>query len=183
VQRVATILLALAAASSSGAAGAHGADRALGECPAALVHHEPNPALGTLSGGRWIATWPASNRIIGYLWGGEELNGRFAVYAGGQNPRSRTSEKVLWAAPEEAPAGPRLRIKGRRLRLDRRTGLFRATDGSFTQNFAPAHSEQTPGQLFPSIIRAPRAGCWKLTLRTGRLSASAIAIIQPLRGR
>ena len=152
---------------------------ALVACPAARVHHEPNEQLGDLSGSRWIATSPRSAGIIGQLWGGEETDGRVTVYAGGENPIYDTAEKVLWIVDAAKRVGSALRIVGGRVRVTRQ-GRVRPTRGSFRLTLHEASSEQTPGHLFPSIIGPPRAGCWRLTLRSGRLSARVIIRALPV---
>ena len=135
----------------------------------AHVHQEPNPRLGTLSGGRWVAGSPRTSGLIGYLFGGEVVDGRFAVYTGGLNPGTHTTEKILWLLPKRKRVGPRLVISGRR-------------DGSTTvtyrRRFAEAGSEQTPGYGYPSILDLPVPGCWKLTLRTGKVRATVRVLAQ-----
>jgi hypothetical protein len=170
---------AIVAGSAQG--GQAAADSSAIRCSPTRVHHEPNPALGSLSGGRWIAARPFASRFVGYLWGGEEVGGRFALYAGGRNPVSGTSEKVLWIAPQDAPVGASLRLTGQRLRFNPRLRRYEPIRGSFTQRFGAASSDQMPEQLFPSIVDVPRAGCWRLTLRTGRIYAVVVALVQPAR--
>ena len=135
----------------------------------ARVHQEPNPLLGTLSGGRWVAGSPRKSGLVGYLFGGEVVDGRFAVYTGGLNPGTRTSEKILWIVPRRKRVGPRLAISGRK-------------DGSTTVTYrrrlAEASSEQTPHHLFPSTLDLPVPGCWKLTLRTAKISATVSVLAQ-----
>ena len=135
----------------------------------ARVHEEANPALGSLSGGRWVAGSPRRSGLVGYLFGGEVVNGRFAVYTGGENPATRTSEKILWIVPKRKRVGPRLVISGRK-------------DGSTTVTYrrrlGEASSAQTPGHLYPSILDLPVPGCWKLTLRTGKVSATVSVLAQ-----
>ena len=135
----------------------------------ARVHEEPNPILGTLSGGRWVAGSPRRSGLVGYLFGGEVVDGRFAVYAGGLNPGTRSSEKILWILPQRKRVGLRLAISGRK-------------DGSTTVTYRrrlrEASSAQTPGHLYPSILDLPVPGCWKLTLRTGKISATVSVLAQ-----
>jgi hypothetical protein len=135
----------------------------------ARVHREPNPILGTLSGGRWVAGSPRTSGLVGYLFGGEVVDGRFAVYTGGLNPGTRTSEKILWIVPKRKRVGPRLAISGRK-------------DGSTTVTYrrrlAEAGSVQPPGHQYPSILDLPVPGCWKLTLRTGKVSATVSVLAQ-----
>jgi hypothetical protein len=106
---------------------------------------------------------------VGVLFGGEVVDGRFSVYAGGFNPGRRTDEKILWIVPLRKRVGPKLAISGRR-------------DGSTTityrRRLAEASSEQTPQHLFPSILDLPVPGCWKLTLRTAKLTATVSVLAQ-----
>src|SRR4051794_8152934 len=80
----------------------------------ARVHREPSSLLGTLSGGRWVAGSPRTSGLVGYLFGGEVVNGRLAVYTGGLNPGTRTNEKILWIVSRRKRVGPRLVISGRK---------------------------------------------------------------------
>jgi hypothetical protein len=66
------------------------------------------------------------------------------------------STKILWA-----PAHPRSSARLAATRLD--------AAGSFTQRLPRAG-----GGGFPSVVSIPAAGCWKLTLRTGKRRASIV---------
>jgi hypothetical protein len=168
---VTAVLLAVAGSTRAGATSLSAGAAELA-CPAARVHTEPNERLGDLNGGPWIVASPRSAGIFAYLWGGEQqVDGRAAVYAGGVNPTTGTSEKVMWIV-DRLRLGV-LRIAGRRVRVTR-TGRVRTARGSFRLELYEAYSEQTPGHLFPSIIAPPRAGCWRLTLRTPGSSARLI---------
>jgi hypothetical protein len=171
--------LAAGAALAGAVSAAPRADVQQPTCPAVLVRHEPNPALGTLSGGRWVAMSPRSLGIIGYLFGGEEVDGRFAVYAGGRHPVTGANEKVLWIVPRRLRGFP-VKLVGRRLRVDARTGAVRTARGAFSRTLNESASPQTPGRLFPSTIVARTPGCWRLTLQVGRVSARAIVLVQPV---
>ena len=166
--RAAAILAAIAVGGLASAAPAVSGRTEAVAC-GARVHEEANPALGTLSGGRWVAGSPRRSGLVGYLFGGEVVNGRFAVYTGGENPGTRTSEKILWIVPKRKRVGPRLVISGRK-------------DGSTTVTYrrrlGEASSAQTPGHLYPSILDLPVPGCWKLTLRTGKVSATVSVLAQ-----
>ena len=104
---------------------------------------------------------------MGYLFGGEVVDGRFAVYAGGTNPGTRTDEKILWVVPRQKRVGPRLAISGRR-------------DGSTTVTYRRRLAEAggAPHHIFPSILDLPAPGCWKLTLRTAKISATLSVLAQ-----
>jgi hypothetical protein len=153
---------------SAGTQASRGAGR--GACLSARVRNEPNPALGTLNGS-WVQPNPASTQIWGYLWEeGEILNGRFAVYVGGVNPSTGYSQKVLWGMPSTASHEQMLRA---RLTLSG-VRLSPRPKASFVQHLSGAYSGDTQGQLFPSILKVPRAGCWKLSLQTGNIKASIV---------
>ena len=166
--RAAAILAAIAVGGLASAAPAVSGSTEAAAC-GARVHREANPILGTLSGGRWVAGSPRRSGLVGYLFGGEVVDGRFAVYTGGLNPATRTSEKILWLVPKRKRVGPRLVISGRK-------------DGSTTVTYrrrlGEASSAQTPGHLYPSILDLPVPGCWKLTLRTGKVSATVSVLAQ-----
>lgn len=167
--RAAVILAAVVVSALASAAPATSSHAQASPC-GARVHQEPNPQLGTLSGGRWVAGSPRTSGLVGYLFGGEVVNGRFAVYTGGLNPGTRTNEKILWLLPLRKRVGPRLVISGHK-------------DGSTTVTYrrrlAEAGSGDTPGHDYPSILDLPVPGCWKLTLRTAKISATVSVLAQP----
>ena len=138
-------------------------------CTATRVHHEPIPFVRGLTGSSWIAGTPARMRLFGWLFGGEVVDGRFAVFAGGTNPTNRVDEKILWIVPLSKRVGPRLAISGRL------NGSSRIT---YRRRYAEASSEQTPAHLFPSVLDLPRAGCWKLTLTSGPIKAMVTVFAQ-----
>jgi hypothetical protein len=163
VVAVAAFVVAVPSASSR--------DRASsGACPAARVHTEANARLGTLSGGRWVAPVPVRAGVIGYLFGGEVVDGRFAVYAGGVNPQTNTSEKILWTVRVGKPIGPALAVTGR---------MFGSSEIRYRRRLWQAVSAQTPGYLFPSTLDLPQPGCWSLTLRSGRVFARVVVLARP----
>jgi hypothetical protein len=162
-------LAAIVASGLASAAPATSSPKAEAATCGARVHQEQNPILGTLSGGQWVAGSPRKAGVIGYLFGGEVVDGRFAVYTGGLNPGTRTSEKILWIVPRRIRVGPRLAISGRH---DGSTAV------TYRRRLAEARSEQTPHHLFPSTLDLPVPGCWKLTLRTGKVSATVSVLAQ-----
>jgi hypothetical protein len=116
-----------------------------------------------------VAGSPRASGLIGVLFGGEVVNGRLAVYAGGVNPGTRAHEKILWILPGRKHVGPRLVISGRK-------------DGSnavtYRRRLAATGSAQVPGYNYPSILDLPVPGCWKLTLRTGKVTATVSVLAQ-----
>jgi hypothetical protein len=160
---LAAVLLSLTSAAPAGSRGTEAA--ACG----ARVHRERNPLLGTLNPGRWVAGSPRTSGLVGFLFGGEVVDGRLAVYTGGVNPGTRTNEKILWLVSKRKRVGPRLAISGRK-------------DGSTTVTYrrrlAAVGSVDPPAYQYPSILDLPVPGCWKLTLRTGKVSATVSVLAQ-----
>jgi hypothetical protein len=77
------------------------------------------------------------------------------IYAGGKNGRLAT--KILWTLPKGAARA--LRIAGRQL----------DGNGSFSERWTAAG-----GRQFPSIVDVPSAGCWRLTLTSGRIRRTVV---------
>ena len=167
--RGAATLAAVVACGLASAAPATSSEQTEASTCGARVHQEPNPQLGTLSGGRWVAGSPRTSGIVGYLFGGEVVNGRFAVYTGGLDPGTRTSEKILWILPKRKRVGSRLVISGRK---DGSTAV------TYRRRLAEAGSAQVPGYNYPSVLDLPVPGCWKLTLRTAKISATVSVLAQ-----
>jgi hypothetical protein len=72
--------------------------------------------------------------------------------------------KVLWLPRNRRRAGATLVVSARRL----------DGDGSFTRRL-----RAVPGRQFPSELTIPVAGCWRLALRSRRLSASVEVQVVP----
>lgn len=140
-------------------------------CGATRVHYERSREAGPgLTGLPWIVGGRGSNRIVGYLfyYGSSVLgDSRFnssagvAIPVGGAIPAGETSPaasaKILWIT--QGNATRQLLILGRRL----------DGPGSFR------HSERAASSgSFPSIVELPSAGCWRLTLKTGRVVATVV---------
>lgn len=140
-------------------------------CGASRVHYERSREAGSgLTELPWIAAARGSSRIVGYLfyYATSVLEDRrfnrssgVAIPVGGTIPGGETSAeasaKILWIT--QGKASRRLLILGRRLDG---TGTFRQTE------------EAASSGSFPSIIELPSAGCWRLTLTTGRVVATAV---------
>jgi hypothetical protein len=149
-------------------AGASAQARPVPGCAATVVHRTPNRGIGSLSGSRWIRLRSSTPGVFGVLFGGEVVGGRLALYAGGKNPFTGGNEKILWLVPRRARIGSDTRLVGRRL----------DSSGSFVEHLGEAGAGSTPGRDFPSIVDVPKAGCWRLTLRSGGLSAAAVALVR-----
>jgi len=131
-------------------------------CSAAFVRYEWNR---NAPGAPWIAAGPGRSRLEGYLY-------RYADYLG--DLRVNRSDRVVLRAGHEEKigwfskkwGGNRLRVSGQRL-----DGA-----GSFSRRFLA-----TPGAgFYPSGIRIPVPGCWKLTLWTkGWVRQLVVEAVEP----
>jgi hypothetical protein len=144
----------LAAATAAVAATAHpGAGKEpTAPCASTTVHY-----TGTRVGTPWVAAGRAFTGHVFYysgILGDGRVNQSdgLVAYAG-------VAGKVLWV-PRGAGRAARTLVVGAR-RLD--------GAGAFTQRL-----RSVPGKRFPSELTIPGAGCWRLTLRSGRLRASAV---------
>jgi len=120
-------------------------------CPASTVHYSSE------------VPWVQSGAIVGrvFAYGGRTLmDGRvngsdgLVLYTHGRTLSGTT--KILWIVRKRHGGTLMLRAT----RLD--------GDGAFTQRFAHG------GGQFPSILNIPEAGCWRLTLRTGKVRATLV---------
>lgn len=116
-----------------------------------------------------MAGSPRTSGLIGVLFGGEVVNGRLAVYAGGVNPGTRGNEKILWIVSKRKHVGSRLAISGRK---------EGSTAVTYRRRLAATGSAQVPGYNYPSILDLPVPGCWRLTLRTAKISATVSVLAQ-----
>jgi hypothetical protein len=124
-------------------------------CEASHVHYErfrgPGPAVKTLP---WIVAEPHSVGLVGHLfyyaannpWASHHRSG-WRIYTGGKTPDKRVNMKILWTAPPPVSDAPSLVVRGNRL-------------------VQPSHFLQVL-DVGPSILKVPRAGCWRLTLHAG----------------
>lgn len=127
-------------------------------CPVSHVHYSPDTsATGGLRSIPWIATAPTGMfHAHLFLYGGTPwpkhhlLDARIftTVKARSINP------KVLWTA-QQPGAGSTLLISGKR--LDK--------PGHFSSRYPRASS----GSQFPSYVEVPEAGCWRVTVASGKL--------------
>ncbi len=85
--------------------------------------------------------------------------GPMHIYTDGGG-QSGQSTKILWITPN--------RGSGRNLTV---TGTRTDAPGSFKQIFPGAG-------YYPSIVNVPDAGCWKLALKTGRLTGTILLIAE-----
>jgi len=127
---------------------------ALAACPASTVHYGPT-SVGT----PWVSSGPITGHLFAY--GGRTLmDGRvngsdgLVLYTHGRTLSGAT--KILWVVRKRYSAKLTLHAT----RLD--------GAGSFTQSFSHR------GGQFPSIVDLPGAGCWRLSLRTGKVRATFV---------
>jgi hypothetical protein len=96
------------------------------------------------------------------------VDGRFRLHVGAYRDRATgLTQKIPWFVPRSYRVGIFLVVHGRRLIPPR---------GTFTQRFPEAGNTDSSDQhVFPSTLRPPSSGCWRLTFRSGRTGGSIIA--------
>jgi hypothetical protein len=125
-------------------------------CQASRVHYERFPGPGPVKTLPWIVAEPHSVGLVGHLfyydahnpWARLHRSG-WRIYTGGKSPDKRINMKILWTAPSPVSDAPSLLVRG--TRTGRPSRFSQALD------------------LGPSILKVPRPGCWRLTLRAGRI--------------
>ena len=142
-------------------------------CPAPFVHEGPNrlmPRPFNLHS-RWIA--PEPRKLLAVMWSGRAVDGRFSVYAGGRNPVTGINEKIMWVVPARATGLTGTRLKLVWLRAGRR-------HVQVNQGY-PGRRQQriSRPRIYPSILKPPAPGCWKLRIRIGRIRSTMHVIVQP----
>jgi hypothetical protein len=104
----------------------------------------------------WVIAEPPSVGLVGHLfyyeaanpWAERHLPG-WRIYTGGKSPDERVNMKVLWSAPSPISDAQSLVVRA--------SGI--GDRGRFSQML----------DVGPSILKVPRAGCWRLSLRTGHV--------------
>ena len=121
-------------------------------CASTVVHY-----TATRVGTPWIA---AGRSFRGHVFYYSEIAGDGRVnQSDGLVAYAGIPGKVLWVPQNRRRAGGTLVVRARQL----------DGGGSFTQRL-----RAVPGRQFPSQLTVPAAGCWRLTLRSGRLSSSVV---------
>jgi hypothetical protein len=100
------------------------------------------------------------------------LDGRFRLRVGGYRDSARgLSQKIPGSVSRRVPVGTRLRIEGKRISpLPART--FRMTLARTTGSRDHQH------WFFPSIIKPPAEGCWRLQFTSGRTSGTLVVLVR-----
>lgn len=100
------------------------------------------------------------------------LRGRFRLRVGAyRNRRTGLTQKIPWRISREADVGKRLRVDARRLQ-PRSSRRFQQ---AFRRTSAVGDEQRW---FFPSIIRPPAKGCWRLRLRSGATTGGLIAFVR-----
>lgn len=140
-------------------------------------------AGGVASGHRVIRSCPASpvdgaQVHAGVITGGidpftDVVEGRFRLHAGElRDVKNGIFQKILWWAPANRRIGGVLVVRARTIYGPRR---------SFVQRFNRAYTNDTndPKAYYPSTVVPPKAGCWRLRLRTGHLRNTLVVRVDP----
>jgi len=98
------------------------------------------------------------------------VNGRFRLHVGPYRDRTTgLSQKILWHISRQEDVGRRLRIHARRLPpLSPRT---------FRQKLRRAGGDKKRWN-FPSIIKPPAEGCWRLRFASGSTTGSLVVLVR-----
>jgi hypothetical protein len=164
---LATALLVAAPSSASDQPEGVGAVR--DACAATLVNYSKFRTTDKpLQSIPWVKADKLANGITAHLfyydshnpWRSSGLR-PFHIYAGGTTPGGEQATKILWITPYRG-SGKNLTING--VRLD--------AAGAFRQIFPGAG-------YYPSIVRVPDAGCWRLSVQTGKLRGGVVVAADP----
>jgi META domain-containing protein len=100
------------------------------------------------------------------------LNGRFRLRVGAYRDRTTgLSQKILWRISRQADVGMHLRIDARRLPP--------LSPRRFHQELRrTAAVGDRKRWFFPSIIKPPAEGCWRLRFRSGTTAGSLIVLVR-----
>jgi hypothetical protein len=100
------------------------------------------------------------------------LNGRFRLRVGGYRDKTTgLTQKILWSVRRRADGGRRLRIAA--------TRLPPLTPRTFHQRLRRTSAlGDRKRWFFPSIIRPPAEGCWRLRFRSGRTTGILTVLVR-----
>jgi hypothetical protein len=149
--KLAVVVAAAIAAAASVAHPGAGKEPAA-PCAATIVHY-----TATTVGTPWVS---ADGLFRGHAFYYSQIAGDGRVnQSDGLVAYAGVPGKVLWVPQNRRRAGATLVITARQ----------QDGDGAFTQRL-----RGVPGKQFPSQLDIPAAGCWRLTLRSGRLVSSVV---------
>ena len=125
--------------------------------------------LATPVDGNWVKAPPFRGGIYPAY---DVVDGRFALHVGPlRDAATQTSQKILWVLPPKyrKQVGSQLVFTGH---LNGVVQYRYRTYGTTSGNDA--------NYYFPSNLAPPKAGCWTMTLTTGRLKARLVVWVRPL---
>ena len=99
------------------------------------------------------------------------VNGRFRLHVGPYRDAKRhLIQQLDWTVARGPRVQSRLSVTAVRLSPAPRT--------IFAQWFPVSPTALPKGHVFPTLLQPSSAGCWRLTLQTGRAKASLIVLIR-----
>ena len=100
------------------------------------------------------------------------LNGRFRLRVGGYRDKATgLTQKIPWSVRRRADVGRNLRIDAKRLPP--------LTPRTFHQKLRRTSAVGDEKRwFFPSIIRPPAEGCWRLRFRSGRTTGTLVVLVR-----
>jgi hypothetical protein len=120
--------------------------------------------LATPVSGQYVHAGPFAGAITPDY---DIVNGRFRLHVGGWRDRSTgLTQKIPWFLPSRYRVGVYLVIRGTRLA---------PAAGSFTARLPEAGSPDPGEHVFPSILKPPKPGCWRLSFQTRLVKGRLIA--------
>jgi hypothetical protein len=98
------------------------------------------------------------------------VGGLFSLRVGEyRTPDRSLSQKIGWVVSSQRVTGESLTVTGRRLTQPVRT---------FRQEFARAYGPGIAKPFFATVITPPRAGCWRLTFRSGAVAGALTVLVR-----
>jgi hypothetical protein len=99
------------------------------------------------------------------------VDGRFRLRVGPyRDIATGLTQKILWTVPAARRASWRFVVRGRTISGPRRV---------FVQRFVQASADDQTLRYYPSIIKPPSVGCWRLTIMTGKLRNALVVRVDP----
>lgn len=129
----------------------------------------PHPRFGAIT---WMPATPRSAGVAAVLFVTVYSDRDEAVIPAGGHFPGGPDTKFLWWAPQP---GASLKIIGRRLDAFDARGVFRDVFSSAAGDVGNRRDQI----IFPSTIDVPAAGCWSVTLRTGRSAGQVVFQVVP----